>query len=92
MHKGSPECKDRLHIMLPQVIHHTIKISSQVIFTCSQHEEILVARCFKTNGEVKDAVKQWSNGLAAEVCDKGIQKLITCYDKCLNDGGDYVEK
>jgi hypothetical protein len=40
----------------------------------------------------KDAVKQWSNGLAAEVCDKGIKKLITWYNKCLNDGGDHVEK
>jgi hypothetical protein len=55
-------------------------------------KEFFVARCFKSNEEVKDAVKQWSNGLAAEVYDKGIQKLITWYDKCLYVGGDYVEK
>lgn len=55
-------------------------------------KELLVARCLKSNEEVKDAVKQWSNGLAADVYDKGIQKLITLYDKCLNVGGDYVEK
>jgi histone-lysine N-methyltransferase SETMAR len=34
----------------------------------------------------------WLNGLAAEVYDEGIQKLVTRYDKCLNVGGDYVEK
>jgi len=42
-------------------------------------KEFLVERHFKSNEEVKDAVKQWSNGLAAEVYDKGIQKLITQY-------------
>jgi len=50
-----------------------------------------VARRFKSNDKVKDAVKQWSNGLAAEVYDKGTQKLITRYHKCLNAGDDYVE-
>jgi hypothetical protein len=32
------------------------------------------------------------NGLAAEVYDEGIQKLVTRYDKCMNVGGEYVEK
>jgi hypothetical protein len=41
---------------------------------------------------VKDAVKEWLNGLAAEVYDEGIHKLVTRYDKCLNVGGDYIEK
>jgi hypothetical protein len=30
---------------------------------------------------VKDAVKEWLNGLAAEVYDEGIQKLVTRYGK-----------
>jgi histone-lysine N-methyltransferase SETMAR len=47
---------------------------------------------FRNDEEVKDAVKEWLNGLAAEVYDEGIQKLVTRYDKCLNVGGDYVEK
>jgi hypothetical protein len=55
-------------------------------------KEFLVARRFKSNKEVKEAVKLWSNGLAAEVYDEGIQKLITRYDKCLNVGDDYVQK
>jgi hypothetical protein len=55
-------------------------------------KEFLGGRGFKSDEEVKDAVKEWLNGLAAEVCDEGIQKLVTRYDKCLNVGGDYVEK
>jgi len=41
---------------------------------------------------VKDAVKQWLNGLAAEVYDEGIQKLVIGYGKCRNDSGDYIGK
>jgi histone-lysine N-methyltransferase SETMAR len=55
-------------------------------------KEFLGGRRFKSDETVKDAVKEWLNGLAAEVYDEGIQKLITRYDKCLNVGGDYVEK
>jgi histone-lysine N-methyltransferase SETMAR len=55
-------------------------------------KEFLGGRRFKSDEEVKDAVKEWLNGLAAEVYDKGIQKLVTRYDKCLNVGGIYVEK
>jgi histone-lysine N-methyltransferase SETMAR len=55
-------------------------------------KEFLGGRRFKSEEEVKDAVKEWLNGLAAEVYDEGIQKLVTCYDKCLNVGDDYVEK
>jgi hypothetical protein len=44
------------------------------------------------NEEVKAAIREWYNELAAEVYDKGIHKLISCYKKCLNVGGDYVEK
>jgi histone-lysine N-methyltransferase SETMAR len=55
-------------------------------------KEFLGGRRFKSDEEVKDAVKEWLNGLAAEVYDEGIQKLVTRYDKCLNVGGDYAEK
>jgi hypothetical protein len=53
--------------------------------------EFLGGRRLKSDEEVKDAVKEWLNGLAAEVYDEGIQKLVTRYDKCLNVGGNYVE-
>ena len=55
-------------------------------------KEFLGCRRFISDEEVKDAVKQWSNGLAAEVYDEGKQKLFTRYDGCLNVRDDYVEK
>jgi histone-lysine N-methyltransferase SETMAR len=55
-------------------------------------KEFLGGRRFKSDEEVKDAIREWLNGLVAEVYDEGILKLITRYDKCLNVGGDYVEK
>ncbi|GFG38473.1 hypothetical protein Cfor_11214, partial [Coptotermes formosanus] len=55
-------------------------------------KELLGGRRFKSDEEVKDAVKEWLNGLAAEVYEEGTQNPITRYDKCLNVGGDCVEK
>ena len=49
-------------------------------------------RSFKCDEETKAEVKQWLNALATEVYDESIQKLLACYDKCLNVGGDCVEK
>jgi hypothetical protein len=52
----------------------------------------LGGRSLKSDEEVKDDVKQWLNGLAAAVYDEGIDKLATRYEKCLNVGGNCVEK
>ncbi|GFG28321.1 hypothetical protein Cfor_01703 [Coptotermes formosanus] len=49
-------------------------------------KECLGGRRFKNDEDVKDAVKGWLNGLAADVYDEGIQNHITRYDKCLNVG------
>ena len=56
-------------------------------------KEFLGSRHFESDEEEsKDSVKEWLNVLAAEVCDEGIQELITRYDRCLNGGGYCVEK
>jgi hypothetical protein len=47
----------------------------------------LGGRRFKSDEEVKYAVKEGLNGQAAEVYDGGIQKRVTRYDKCLIVGG-----
>ena len=48
-------------------------------------KEFLDDRRFKIDEEVKDDVKEWLNGLAAEVYDEGIKKkLVTGYDMCQN--------
>jgi hypothetical protein len=40
-------------------------------------KELFGGRRFKSDEEVKDAVKELLNGLAAEVSDEGIHKLVT---------------
>jgi hypothetical protein len=35
---------------------------------------------------------KWITSQAAAFYEEGIQKLVPHYDKCLNNGGEYVEK
>jgi hypothetical protein len=42
--------------------------------------------------EVKNEVTAWLCALAAELYDIGIQNLVPRLNKCLDNGGDYVEK
>jgi hypothetical protein len=46
---------------------------------------------FNNVEELMEGVKTWLSSQAADYSDTGIQKLISRY-KCLNSGGDYVEK
>jgi len=41
---------------------------------------------------MKDAVQKWLTSQAAAFYEEGIQKLVPRYDKCLNNGGECVEK
>jgi hypothetical protein len=52
----------------------------------------LAKQRFKTNVELMDGVNNWLGTLAAPFCDERLQKLVQRYDKCLNLGGNYVEK
>jgi hypothetical protein len=47
---------------------------------------------FSNNEELMEGVKTWLSSQVTDFFDTGIQKLISCYDKCLNSGSDYVEK
>ena len=42
--------------------------------------------------DLKDAVHKWLTSQAATFYEEGIQKRVPPYDKCLNNGGEYVEK
>jgi hypothetical protein len=55
-------------------------------------KSFLVGRLFHDNNEVKEAVTTCFASQAASFYDEGIQKLVQCYDKCLNNDGNYVEK
>jgi hypothetical protein len=52
----------------------------------------LGSRRFHNNSEVREAVNTWFASQVASFYDAGIQKLVPCYDKCLNNGGNYVKK
>ncbi|KAJ4427362.1 hypothetical protein ANN_24982 [Periplaneta americana] len=54
-------------------------------------KDFLGGTCFGSDEELK-TVNTWLNELAAEEYNTGILKLVNRYDKCLNVGGDYVEK
>jgi len=54
-------------------------------------KSFLAGRRFHDN-EVKEAVTTCFASQAASFYDEGIQKLVQRYDKCLNNGGNYVKK
>jgi hypothetical protein len=47
---------------------------------------------FHEDEEVKNEVTAWLRAQAAEFYDIGIQNLVPRLNKCLDKGGDYVEK
>jgi hypothetical protein len=51
----------------------------------------LRSQSFSNNELIKD-VKTCLSSQAGDFFDKGVKKLIPPHDKCLNSGGDYVEK
>jgi hypothetical protein len=55
-------------------------------------KKFLGGRRLLEDGDVKEAVNTWFSSQAASFYDAGIQKLVPRYDKCLNNGGNYVEK
>lgn len=62
-------------------------------------KRFLDGQSLESDQETKDAVQEWLNGLAVNFFDKGIQKLMSRYDKSsmniatgLNKYSDYIEK
>ncbi|GBM90647.1 Histone-lysine N-methyltransferase SETMAR [Araneus ventricosus] len=47
---------------------------------------------FADDEELKNAVTHWLKSQTAAFYAEGVGKLVKRYDKCLNNGGDYVEK
>jgi len=44
------------------------------------------------DNDLKDAVQKWLTSQVGAFYEEGIQNLVLRYDKCLNNGGEYVEK
>jgi hypothetical protein len=47
---------------------------------------------FHKDEELKNEAATMLRAQVAEFYDKGIQKLVPAINKCLDKGGDYVEK
>jgi len=55
-------------------------------------KKFLGGKRFDDDGDLKNAVQKWITWQAAAFYEEGIQKFVPRYDKCLNNGGKYVEK
>ena len=52
----------------------------------------LTGKKFDDDDEVQEEVMTWLRGLAADLYDSGIQKLVPRLNTCLDNADDYVEK
>jgi len=55
-------------------------------------KKFLGGKRFDDGDDQKDAMQKRLTSQAAAFYEEGIQKLVPRYDKCLNNGGEYVEK
>jgi hypothetical protein len=55
-------------------------------------KKLLAGQKFHEDEEVKSEVTAWLRAQAAEFYDIGIQKLVPRLNKCLDKGGEYVDK
>jgi len=55
-------------------------------------KKFLGGKRFDDDDDLKNAVQKWPKSQAAAFYEEGTQKLVPRYDKCLNNGGEYVEK
>ena len=55
-------------------------------------KKFLGGKRFDDDDDLKDVVHKWLTSQAAEFYVEGIQKVVPRYYKCLNNGGEYVEK
>jgi len=55
-------------------------------------KKFLGGKRFDDDDDLKDAVQKRLTSLAVAFYEEGTQKLVPRYDKCLNNGGGYVEK
>jgi histone-lysine N-methyltransferase SETMAR len=55
-------------------------------------KKFLAGQRLISDDDTKTAVRLWFRSQPAEFYNSGIYKLVLRWDKCLNRGGDYVEK
>jgi len=55
-------------------------------------KKFLGGKRFDDDDDLKDGVQKWLTSQAAAFYEEDIQKPVPHYNKCLNNGSDYVEK
>jgi len=55
-------------------------------------KEFLGGKRFDDDDDLKDALRKRLTWQAVAFYGEGTQKLVPHYNKCLNNGGEYVEK
>jgi histone-lysine N-methyltransferase SETMAR len=55
-------------------------------------KEHLSGKRFASDQEVKNETRNWLTNLDTNFYAEGILKSVSCWDKCLNLFGDYMEK
>jgi len=55
-------------------------------------KKFLGGKRFDDDDDVKDAVRKWLTWQVAAFYEEGTRKLVPRYDKCLNNGDEYVGK
>jgi hypothetical protein len=68
------------------------KINQKNPLSCGGEEKKKKKKRGKKKKKVKNEVTARLRALAAELYDIGIQNLVPRLKKCLDKGGDYVEK
>jgi hypothetical protein len=61
-------------------------------YVFSSLKKFLAGQRFTFDDDTKTAVWRWFRAQLTEFYNSGISKLLVQWDKCLNRGGDYVEK
>jgi hypothetical protein len=55
-------------------------------------KEDLRGHPYDSNEEVERTASVWMKKQSVEVFHDGSEKLVHCWDKCVENGGDYVEE
>jgi histone-lysine N-methyltransferase SETMAR len=70
---------------------HSPDLASSDFHLFLYSEKHLAGQKFHEDEEVKNEVTTWLLARATEFYDIGIQNLVPRLNKCLDNGGDYVE-
>ena len=55
-------------------------------------EKLLSLQWFENDEELNNSFTNWFKTMVMDLYDNGLKKLLKCYENCVEDSGDYVEK